>query len=260
MTDEGRLEHYERRITLARFRSVLSPIVTRLSSLARGSSRFGVPRPSSLVRRKALRLISVLTRAALFLTVIITPSLVRAELVDRVVASVNNEVITLSELDRAVGFNVAFGGKDGDKLRAETLEGLVNRHLLLQEAYRLKFVEVSDQDINAEIEKLKMRLGSDDTFAVFLTRLDLTREQLGRMLGERLLVEKFIEKKIGLYVHVSRDEARDYFSSHPAEFKGKSFQEVQKAIEAMLTNQKLEQQVAQYLTELRSKADIRLNP
>jgi peptidyl-prolyl cis-trans isomerase SurA len=186
--------------------------------------------------------------------------LARAELVDRIVASVNNEVITLSELERAVGFNVSFGGKDGAKLRAETLEGLVNRHLLLQEAYRLKFVEVSDQDINTEMEKLKTRLGPDDAFAAFLTRLDITREQLGRMLGERLLVEKFIEKKIGLYVHVNRDEARDYYSNHRTEFKGKSFPEVQKTIEAMLTSRKLEQQVAQYLAELRGKADIRLNP
>lgn len=190
----------------------------------------------------------------------VVPLPAHAELVDRIVASVNNEVITLSELDRAVGFNVAFGGTDGARLRSETLEGLVNRHLLLQEAYRLKFVEVSDQDINTEIEKLKTRLGSDNAFAGFLTRLDITREQLGRMLGERLLVEKFIEKKIGLYVHVSRDEARDYYSSHPAEFKRKSFPEVQKTIEAMLTSRKLEQQVAQYLAELRSKADIRLNP
>ena len=190
----------------------------------------------------------------------VLPSPARAELVDRIVASVNNEVITLSELERAVGFNVAFGGKNEDKLRTETLEGLINRHLLIQEAYRLKFVEVSDQDIDAEIDKLAARLGSAKALGDFLARLDMTREQLGRMLGERLLVEKFIEKKIGLYVRVSRDEARDYFNNHPAEFKDKRFEEVQKVVTAMLTGQKLEQQSAQYLAELRSKADIRVNP
>ncbi len=210
--------------------------------------------------RKTKGSVGGLTGIALLLAMLISPAAARAELVDRIVASVNNEVITLSELDRAVSFNLAFGGKNGDKLRNETLEGLINRHLLIQEAYRLKFVEVSDQDINAEIEKLKTRLGSDEAFAGFLARLDITREQLGRMLGERLLVEKFIEKKIGLYVRVSRDEARDYFNNHPAEFKDKRFQEAQKTITAMLTDQKLEQQVAQYLAELRSKADIRLDP
>jgi peptidyl-prolyl cis-trans isomerase SurA len=210
--------------------------------------------------REAKGRIAFLIGTCLLLALFSLPSVAQAELLDRVVASVNNEVITLSELERAVNFNVALGGTNGDKLRAETLEGLINRQLLIQEAYRLKFVEVSDQEIQAEIEKLKNRVGPGRAFAEFLGRLDMTEEQLGRMLGERLLVEKFIEKKIGLFVRVSRDEAQDYFNNHPAEFRNKSFQEVQKTITAMLTGKKLEQQVAQYLAELKSRADIRIDP
>lgn len=188
-------------------------------------------------------------------------STIHAELLDRVVASVNNEVITLSELNQAVGFNAAFSGAKGkgEKLRAETLEGLINRHLLVQEAYRLKFVEVSDQDVSGEIEKLKKRLATDRAYADFLARLDMTQEQLGRMLGERLLVERFVEKKIGLFVRVGRDEAQAYFNAHPDVFKGRRFQEAQKAITAALSERKIEQQVSQYLAELRNKADIRMN-
>ena len=210
--------------------------------------------------RTAKGRIAVLTGTCLLLALFSLPSGAQAELLDRVVASVNNEVITLSELEQAVNFNVALGGNNGDKLRAETLEGLINRQLLIQEAYRLKFVEVSDQEIQAEVEKLKNRVGPGKAFAEFLARLDMTEQQLGRILGERLLVEKFIEKKIGLYVRVSRDEAQDYFNNHPAEFRNKSFQEVQKTITAMLTGRKLEQQTAQYLAELKGKADIRINP
>ncbi len=184
----------------------------------------------------------------------------RAELIDRIVASVNNEVITQSELDQAIGFNAAFGGRNDAQLRAETLDGLINRHVLLQEAHRLKFVEVSDQDIAAETAKVRERLGSDSAFTAFLARLDMNEEQLGRMLGDRLLVEKFLEKKIELYVRVSREEAEDYFKTHSADFKDKRFPDVQKTITAILTNRKLDQQIAQYLADLRSKADIRVNP
>ncbi len=193
-------------------------------------------------------------------SLLILPPAARAEPVDRVVASVNNEVITQSELDQAVGFNVAFGGKDDAKLRRETLEGLITRHLLVQEAYRLKFVEVTGEEISGEIDKLKQRLGSDDALAAFLAKQDMTREQLGRMLGERLLVERFIEKKIRLFVRVGHDEAQEYFNSHSAEFKGRSFPEVQKTITAELGASKLDQQVAQYLADLKSRADIRMNP
>ncbi len=214
----------------------------------------------SLVPRVALRLIGVLTGTLLLPALLITPSTAHAALVDRIIASVNNEVITESDVQQAVAFNVALGGKNEEMLRAETLEGLINRRLLIQEAYRLKFVEVSDQDIKAEIEKLKDRLGSEAALAGLLTRLDMTEEQLGRMLGERLLVKRFIEKKIALYVHVSRDEAQAYFNAHPADFKDKSFPEVQQAITALLSGQKLGQQMVQYLAEVKGKADIRMNP
>ncbi len=203
----------------------------------------------------------VLVSGAVLLAVLLCPtSYAHAELIDRVVAKVNNEVITKSELDQAVAFNVALGGQSDDRLRAETLDGLINRHLLMQEAYRLKFVEVTAEDVNAEVEKLKKRLGSDEAFAALLDRLGMTREQMERMLGERLLVEKFIEKKIELYVRVSRDEEQAYFDKHPAEFKGKPFSEVQKTITARLTSGKLDQQVDKYLAELKSKADIRMIP
>ncbi len=189
-------------------------------------------------------------------------SVLQAEPVDYIVAAVNQEVITRSELRQAVGFNAALaGGARGEKtIQAETLEGLINRRLIIQEARRLKFADVTDQDISAEVDKVRKRFSPDKAFSNFLAGQNMTEEQLGRMLGERLLVERFIEKKIGLFVRVSRDEAQRYYSEHPEAFKGKRFQEVYKAITARLSEQKLDQQLAKYLMELRSKADIRINP
>jgi peptidyl-prolyl cis-trans isomerase SurA len=185
----------------------------------------------------------------------------RAELIDRVVASVNNDVITLSELRQAVAFNAALGGKgNGRQLERETRDGLINGRLLLQEAYRLKFAEASEQDIAAEVGRLRQRLGSDDAYREFLDRTGLTEERLMRMLGDRLLIERFVEKKIGLFARVSRDEAQSYFQDHPNEFKDKRFAQVQKSITEHLSQQKVSQQLDQYIAELRDRAVIRLNP
>jgi peptidyl-prolyl cis-trans isomerase SurA len=200
-----------------------------------------------------------ITSVALLLLVL--PCAAKAELIDRVAAAVNYEVITWSDLEQAVRFNAAISGgrSDGERLRTETLEGLINRQLLIQEAGRLRFVEVSAQDISIEDEKLRKRFGSDKEFSDFLAGLDMTREQLDRMLGERLLVERFVEKKIGIFVRVSRDESQSYYDAHPSEFKGKRFQDVQRQITALLYEDKFGRQVEQYLAELRSKADVRIN-
>jgi len=185
-----------------------------------------------------------------------------AELIDRILASVNNDVITLSDLRQAMAFNSTFSParENARKLEAETLEGLINRRLLLQEAYRLRYAEVSDQEAAAEAAKLKDRLGSEQAFRDFLAATALTEAKLERMLGERLLVERFVEKKIGLYARVSRDEAQQYYSDHAREFSGKRFPEVQKQITAFLAGQKTRQQLDQYLADLHSRSDIRMNP
>ena len=198
--------------------------------------------------------------SAVFLLVL--PSTAGSELVDRIVAAVNNEVITASELALAVALNTRIdsAGTDRKILESETLDGLITRRLLIQEARRLKFAELADQELAAEVGKLVARLGSDKAFDDFLQGLGVTPQEISRMLGERLIVARFIEKKVGLFVRVSRDEAQNYFESHSVDFHGKRFQDVQKSIVTLLTERKTERQLDRYIAELRSKANIRLNP
>jgi len=191
---------------------------------------------------------------------ILTAAPSHAVLVDRVVAAVNNDVITLSELRQTVAFNAAVSGKgNGSRLEMETLQGIINRRLLLQEAYRLKVADVSEQDIAAEAVRLRERLGTESAFRDFLARTGMTEAQLEKLLGERLLVERFVEKKIGLFARVNRDDVQAYFRDHPDEFRDKRFAEVQKQITARLSEQKVSQQLDQYVDELRSRAFIRIN-
>ncbi len=198
----------------------------------------------------------------LFFAFLFFPALAPAERVDHIVAAVNNEVITSLDLEQAVGINEVLSGPapDRDRLLKETRDGLVNRQLLLQEARRLKFVELSEQEMLAQVEAFKKRMGPPAEFAAFLSHARLTDRDLERMLGDRLLVERFIEKKIGLYVRVSREEVRRYFDSHAEQYRGKEFPEVQKQITSFLTDQLLGKQVEQYLADLRSAAVIRINP
>lgn len=185
-----------------------------------------------------------------------------AELVDHIAAAVNNEVITASELAQALAWNEHLGmpGKDRKALESETLEGLITRRLLVQEARRLKFVDVSDQEINADVEKVRKRFGSEAAFTDFLNSVGVTQQELARMLGEQLLVEKFVEKKVGLFVRVTREEAESYYKAHAAQYQGKSFQDVQKKIVEILMDEKVGRQLDQYVAELHSRADIRTNP
>lgn len=218
----------------------------------------GGPRALRRVRQGLCRLAGGL--AAAFFLFLLEPSVAQAELVDRVLAAANGEVITLSDLQQAMVFNAALGGKgSGAQTASETLEGLVNRKLLLQEAARVKLDEVPDQDAAGELARLRQRLGTDEAFRELLAGMRVSEEQLRRMLLERLRVERFLEKKIGFFARATRDEAQEYYAGHPQEFAGRSFPEVQKELMAVLSEQKAGQQLDQFISELRGRADIRMN-
>ncbi len=209
------------------------------------------------------RLTGALAAALLLISVVLAmPGPAHAEPVDHIAAVINYDVITASELAQAVALNERLGtpAKDRKTLESETLEGLITRKLLVQEAHRLRFVEVSDQEINAELENVRKRFGSDAAFQDFLKTQDMTQEELSRMFGEQLLVEKFVEKKVGLFVRVTREEAETYYHAHADQYQDKSFQDVQKDIMSLLTARKVDEELDRYVAELRSKADIRINP
>jgi hypothetical protein len=210
-------------------------------------------RPASRLRK--------LIAPLLLATAALLPSAAQAELVDHIAAAVNNEVITASELAQTEALNQRLGrpARDGRTLESETLEGLITRRLLVQETRRLRFVEISEQEKNAEVDKIRARFESDSAFSDFLRSLDMTKKELAAMLGERILVEKFVEKKVGLFVRVTRAEAEAYFKNHDAEYAGQQFQDVQKDIMALLTDRKIGQQLDQYVAELRGRANIRIN-
>jgi hypothetical protein len=184
-----------------------------------------------------------------------------AEFVDNIVAVVNSEIITTTELDQTAALNERHGSlvPDKDALRAETLNGLITRRLLVQEARRQKFIEVTGREIDAEKSALVRRAGSEEAFAAFLRNIGLASRDLDRMLSEQVLVRKFIEKKFSLFVRISRDEAQQYFDAHRGEFPGKNFSDVQKTITARMADERINGQLDQFLAEIRARADIRIN-
>src|ERR1043165_1039749 len=108
--------------------------------------------------------------AALFALLCLVAAPARAELVDRVAAVVNNEVITLSEVEqRAIPLLARTEVKD-PKERAtirqqvirQALDQMVGEKLMEQQLHD-KNMDVSDQEIDATVDSVKQeqRLDSD---------------------------------------------------------------------------------------------------
>src|SRR5690242_2839184 len=140
---------------------------------------------------------------------------------DRVVAVVNNDAITLSELqEMMVAYRAeqqkakSFGSSD-EELAKQLLPKLIDSRLQLQEAEREK-ITVEDQEIAEEIsERIKIyNSRSVEDFEKLLKDQGLTMDAVRKRVRESLRVQKVIRRKVALRVSVTDGEIVQYIEEN----------------------------------------------
>lgn len=148
-------------------------------------------------------------------------SLASAEVVDRIVAVVNGEIITLQELDEQVARSAS--GPDGAgaipaDARARFLDLMINDILLRQEAERLK-IEVTDSEVENEIRQFKVRRRlTDEQFENSLKLQGMTLDQFKARTRQDVMKHRMIGFMVRRKVVVTQEEVAAYFEQHRGEF------------------------------------------
>jgi peptidyl-prolyl cis-trans isomerase SurA len=132
--------------------------------------------------------------------------------VDRVVAVVNDEVITLSDLQREQMKRPDV--KDGKLL----LEEMIDRKLEMAAAKR-NGLDVTDREAADAIADIKKRNNLDDSqFEAALAREGLTLEQYRSDLKEQMTLSRLFNRFVRSGVAVDESEARAYYEKNPQQF------------------------------------------
>lgn len=152
------------------------------------------------------------------------------ELSDRIIAVVNNDAITLGELQESI---VSYrtenperqsGPSDAD-LRKEFLNRLIDSRLQLQEAEREKIV-VEDAELNEEFRERIKRYGvkTEEEFEKLVRAQGVTVESIKKRLRDGLKVSKLVRRRVTLRVSVTEAEISAYLEENRAKLEtGLSF-------------------------------------
>lgn len=137
-----------------------------------------------------------------------------AEVVDRIVAQVNDDIITLSELQHmAKTLEAQTGakpkGQDAKKMQREMLEALIDRKLAKAEAKR-RGIGVSDKEIDAAMAQFKKHnnIPNDETFAKGLAQAGLSLKGFRQQLADQMTQERLLMVVGGTKISVSDAEVR----------------------------------------------------
>ncbi len=155
----------------------------------------------------------------LFLTLFI-PLHCRAELVDRIVAKVNDEVITLSELnEEGEGtFEKIRENAPSDQIRRSIhqakkniLSGLIDRMLISQKA-KTSGLSVSDENLDATISRiLEQNQISKEQFLKQLQTMGMTEAQYRDKMKNQMLQSKLINYEIRSKIVITDEKVRRYY-------------------------------------------------
>jgi hypothetical protein len=156
-----------------------------------------------------LKLFLVFTSAFLLLTSYF--SVVDAELRDRVVAFVDNDAITLSELEEKYNNTIQI---TPDITKEEVLNTMVNRLLLLREARKIKLDALTEDELLQEYIDLKIRafirVNEEDIVNFYEghiedfqeKELETVREDI-----ENVLIEKALNERLKSHINELKEKS-----------------------------------------------------
>lgn len=170
-------------------------------------------------------------QVCLVLSCLFVVSFAQAEILDKVLASVDTEVILLSdvmtelapylmELRRTAPSEAEFDVRVDEQVRA-TLQQAIDNKILLREA-QLAGLKVSDDLIEQRLAELRKLYPSEDAFHRELEASGETMSELRSRLRKQVLAYKMsVDKREALAraVSVSESDVAQYYQDHRAEYE-----------------------------------------
>ncbi|MCX5703409.1 MAG: peptidyl-prolyl cis-trans isomerase [Candidatus Omnitrophica bacterium] len=141
---------------------------------------------------------------------------------DKIVAIVNNDVITRKDLDDFINFtriqlSRKYTGSELEEkiqsIKVDLLDKLIEDRLLLQEAKKDK-ATIDENMVRARINEIKKRYNSDAQFQADLSKQGLVQADIENRIKEQLLIYNIIERQIREKVLIKPDEVTDLYDKN----------------------------------------------
>jgi peptidyl-prolyl cis-trans isomerase SurA len=178
------------------------------------------------------------------------------QLLDRVVAVVNEEVITQAEVDTFLRpiyqqYSAEMSGealaKAINEVRQKILSQMIEDKLVYQEAVA-QGIEIKDEDLEKEFQDFKAKMEKPEELDELLEREGLTMKSLRERLKKQAMVRQLQDREIRSKVIISPLQVEDFFKNNPEKFKTKERVRVRS-----LTVKKSEEARAKGLTDEKAK-------
>ncbi|HVO61146.1 MAG TPA: SurA N-terminal domain-containing protein [Terriglobales bacterium] len=198
-------------------------------------------------------------------------SLHAAEVIDRIVATVNGQVILQSDVDEAISYQAFADGRPLNLVsaadRKAALDRLIDQELIRQEVHASDFQPVPGAEVEAriaDIRKLHPEATDDASWTSALHRYGLSAGELREKVAADLNSWKAVEARLRPDVAINSGSVERYYHENllPALHKtgapAPALVEVAPKIKEILTQQQINNLLAIWLKSLRNESRIEI--
>ncbi len=158
------------------------------------------------------------------------PNLNAAVIVDRIVAVVNNDIITLSELNlvldpyvkkvQSMGYPPEKENATLYKIREDMLNQMIDSKLADQEIKRVK-ISVDEKEVDSAIERMKeTRFFTDEELRAALSQQGMTIEEYRAKIKEQLLRARLVALEVKSKIVITEEDVKSFYEAHPEKYGG----------------------------------------
>jgi peptidyl-prolyl cis-trans isomerase SurA len=204
-----------------------------------------------------------------FLALAAHAELAAGEVLDRVVATVNDGVILESEWDDALRFECFLNGRPLERLtpaeRRATLQRLIDQLLLAQQMETPGFAQATPDEVGERIREIRKQTPGAATEAGWKAALSpygLTLAVLAERVARQLDLERYVDQRFRPNVYVDAESIEAYYRTRlvPDLERSQSpvppLNQVRSRIERVLAEERVNELLAAWLKTLRTQSRI----
>lgn len=148
--------------------------------------------------------------AGVFLTFFATAATAQ-ELLDRIVARVENDVILLSDVRLLSRYQLLVDGKsEGD---SEILDRLIDQWIVRNEATVARTPQPSPADIDRSVQRLVQGFSSPADYETRRKLAGLTEDDVRRVTAQQLFLNNYLDSRFRPTVQVGEQEIQDFYKN-----------------------------------------------
>jgi hypothetical protein len=193
------------------------------------------------------------------------PTVLLSEIIDRIVITVDNQVITQSQVDDEIRVTAFLNREKLDLspvARKQAASRLIEQALIKREMDLSRYPLPGPNDAGKTLESLKAMYSSETDFNDVLESYGVTADELNRRLWWQLTLLRFIDYRFRPGIQIPAADVQAYYRQQVSEWEQKgtnpipTLQESRDQIEEILTQQRIDQALEQWIKDTKSQVTI----